>query len=250
MLRSPSAFARLLAGVVVAALAGAPDPAAAAEIPFAGSLAVQIAAADPIVVEGAGIAVVNGSDPEGPLDSLEIPAGAFAIADLELSIVGFEPIRSVLGELANQAGSFARSGDDFGGPMGVDGAVLLCFFAECETAELPLGPIGIGGSETVESDPAAITVTSAPWTIGEVEVDGFSLAGFAIGADGDPERVLAPGGALRLVTPIAIDFDIGLESVPAFGVLTVEFVPQPDAGALAAASAAALALLARARRRP
>lgn len=251
MSRSPLLPALCLPLLVAAALVGGPvDRARAAEISFVGSLAVQIATLDPIVVEGSGTAVVNGAGEAGPLEALELAAGAFSVSDLEVEVTAFEPITAVLADLVSQAGSFAADAGDFGGAMGVEGSVQLCLFAECVLADVPLGPIGIGGSETATSPAVAVTVTGAPWTIQEVALGDYSLAGYAIGADGDPGRILAPGGRLRLVTPIAVTWDIGLEAVPVFGVLTLQFVPEPGALVASGGAGLALAVLARRRRRP
>ncbi len=65
--------------------------------------------------------------------------------------------------------------------------------------------------------------------------------GFAHGPASGTTSTLNPSGTMRLVTPIFISTNIGASAVvPAFGFLTLHFVPEPGTALLLGAGIAAL----------
>jgi predicted tellurium resistance membrane protein TerC len=68
-----------------------------------------------------------------------------------------------------------------------------------------------------------------------------TITGFARGPASGTSSTAQPGGALQLVTPIAITTNLGVDNlIFAFGILTVRFVPEPAAGLLLGVSFALL----------
>jgi hypothetical protein len=118
--------------------------------------------------------------------------------------------------------------------------------------------VGVGGLLTAGGvGSVRFSVQAAPWTVGTATLtlattQGGSVsvarAGFAHGPWSFATGSTAlPGGALQLVTPIAIESQSG-ESLPAFGVLTLRFVPEPGSLLLLAPGLLGLFALARMRR--
>ena len=243
-------------GVVVAGAVGlsSASPASAGPLGFTGSLGLVIANLPPITVTGAGTAFVNGAG--GAFESLDLTGGEFAtVASIPVDDPGAFPIAGVIGDAANGAGHFA--GSPLGGKMPVLGSATLCLFHACDAdpvanVVIPFtegGTSGVGlGGQIVASGFVNLTVTFAPWTTGQATVGGASIEGYLRGPGGQPATEVLPGGSAQLVTPIAIQTSIG-EDVPAFGILTLEFVPEPGTLVLFGAGTAGLAAAGRRRMR-
>jgi hypothetical protein len=214
----------------------------AAPLPFTGSLSILIGPFG-VGIAGRGVAEVGAY---GHLDSVAIPAGAFATQGLVVPITGegAAPISGIQATAQNGAGSFANPG---GGTMALLGSAKVCLYGPCSGAVanlvVPLEVVGQGGTTTV-AGPVNLTVAGAPWTVGTARVGTATAMGFAYGPGSQTSSTARASGVIQLVTPIRITTNLpgDFAVVPAFGVLTLHFVPEPGTLALLAAG---LALLAR-----
>jgi hypothetical protein len=214
--------------------AAAAAPAHAASIPFTGSIAIQFVTIPPIVIDGAGVATVNGSAGGVHVDSLELPAGAIT-ADgslLPISDPGVFPIAGLQVTGSNGPGAFAADG----GVMPLAGVAKICLFGPClggavSNLSIPLSVVGTNETGFVVGA-VNLTVSGAPWTTGTITLGTpsfpISAMGFRRGPAGGTSSTAAPSGSLQLVTPIRISTNIGSSSIiPAFAVMTLHFVPEP-----------------------
>lgn len=236
----------VLLGSVLGSLGAA--NAGATALGFTASLAVQIPNVATIVFPGSGTALINGSAGGGPpLTQLGVGAGVFALSHFVVpatDLVPF-PIRGVQVTAANGPGAFAEGGAGFGGAMALNGVAKVCLFEPCAAAlanlSVPLGNVGVGGTTFVTGGLANLTIVGAPWTTGTAAVGTITQMG----------SLTYPGGvgpALTLVTPIFISSNLsGSSLVPAFGILSLHFIPEPGTLALLGVPLAALAALARSR---
>jgi hypothetical protein len=202
-------------------------------------------------VNGAGVATVNGSASGTHLNSLALPASAFATANLIVPQTdpSAYPINGFQVTASNGAGFF--SGGSLGGVMSVLGVAKVCLFGSCPAAvanlSVPLSVVGAGGTATVDGA-VAVTVVGAPWSTGTAFAGTLSAMGFAHGPASLASSTAQVSGTVRLVTPIFISTNIGASSViPAFGFLTLHFVPEPGTLLLFGGGIAALIGLGRRR---
>lgn len=246
-----SLVARAAVVALALAIGIAGSRAQAATLGWSGELAIRVGTLDAIPVNGAGIATVNGSSSGVHLDALEIDASDFATATLVVPqtdpsafpIVGFQVTAS------NGAGSF--SGASLGGAMPILGVAKVCLFLSCPSASanlsVPLSVVGAGGTATAAGF-VDVTVIGAPWTIGTAYAGTLSAMGFAHGPASGTSSTAQVSGTVRLVTPIFISTNIAASSViPAFGFLTLHFVPEPGTLLLLSGGIAALVGLGRRR---
>ena len=217
----------LAASLLVFGLAG---QAHAVSLGFSGSLSVQIATLDPVVLPGAGTATINGSGGPGHLTGLTLPEGVFQVAAIVVPVTdpGAFPIAGVQVTAANGAGNFTGSGGaGLGGSMPINGTSKVCLFGPCASAvanlNVPLTVVGQGGTALV-TGAVNLTVVGAPWTTGTAAIGATTLMG---GVD-PASNTGAPSGTVTLVTPIFISSNIGASAVvPAFALLSLHFVPEP-----------------------
>jgi hypothetical protein len=197
-----------------------------------------------VVVQGRGIAEANASG-GGPLTSLSLPAGAFSLVT---DFPGTPFIGGVHVDAGNGAGAFALTPAGGGGAMPLSGLVRLCVLSTCgapvAVLDLPLAVVGAGGTTSV-AGPPSVALIGAPWTKGRLTIVNpglvTTLSGFGRGPGMLAGTTAQPGGLLELVTPIRIQSSLpGFEDAGAYGVLRVEFVPEPTSGALLATGALAL----------
>jgi hypothetical protein len=235
--RIPFAWLGVAAGLL--SLGFARDGAAAV-IPFTGELALQISAFDPVGISGAGFATVEGRQGDSDhLASMRLDASTFGAAGILVPVSDPEafPIAGVLATAANGAGSFAENPQgEFGGVLPVLGVAKVCLFGTCSAAvsnlSVPLTVVGQGGLAMV-TGAVNLTVIGAPWTTGAAAVGTTTARGFARGPGSGTTSTLNASGTVRLVTPIFISTNIGASPVvPAFGFLTLHFVPEPGTALL------------------
>lgn len=207
-------------------------PASAVVLPFDGTLAVRVATLPPVSIPVSGSAVVNGSGPAGHLTSLSLPASPFATTGYVVPVTDPSafPIMGVQATFHNAAGNFAGSGGaGFGGVMPLLGVSKVCLYGACGSSanisnlSVPLSVVGQGGVASVMGA-VNVTVVGAPWTTATAAVGSLSM----MGGVSPLSNTGANSGTLTLVTPILIKTGIGgFSAVPAFGILTLHFVPEP-----------------------
>jgi hypothetical protein len=253
MVRTPSSRLRswlpMLAGVLLAGTAHA------ASLPFTATLAIQLAEFDPILIPGAGTAILNGSAGGAHIDSLALAGATFAGGDtLPITDPSVFPVRGIDYDVQNSAGSFTRgSGSRLGGVMPLLGSLRICLFGPCSTAianlDVPLTLVGGPGSYT-QVGAVYLTVAGAPWTTGTATVASAATAmGLAHGPASGTSSTFAPGGRVQLVTPFVIASSLGaLPILPGSATLTIQFLPEPATFALLAGGVALLGVIGRARR--
>lgn len=237
----------LFAIAAMAGLAG-PGVASAGPLAFTGELALAIGGFDPIAVPGAGFALVESrAGDEGHLATIRLEASNFAATGLLVPVTDplAQPIRGVVATARNGAGGFAEQGGALGGVMPVLGVAKVCVFGSCDGGAIanltvPISVVGAGGS-AVASGLIDVTVVGAPWTTGTAAIGTITARGYARGPRGATSSTLQPSGSIRLVTPIFISTNLAASAtVPAFGILTLHFVPEPGTLALLGGGLAAL----------
>jgi len=236
------------ASLLVFGLAG---QAHAVALGFTGTIAVQISTLDPVIVPGAGTAIVNGDGQQGHLTGLQIPASPFAVTGIVLPVTdpGAFPIVGVQVTAHNAEGAFGGTGGDgFSGVMPVIGFSKVCLFGPCSAAvsnlNVPLDVVGQGGIALV-TGAVNLTVIGAPWTTGTAAI---GTAFTQMGGVSPLSNTGAPSGNLTLVTPIFISTNIGASAVvPAFAILSLHFVPEPGTLMLLGSGIAGLVAFGRSR---
>jgi len=206
----------------------------AAVLPFTGSLTIEFVAppvvdAPRITVLGTGVATTNGFGSH--LATLALPASPFATMGLLAPVT--DPAAppafiSLLLTVHNGAGTIMGGG----GPIPLAGLLRDCIFQPCGSPppaniNIPLSPVGVGGSATV-STLVNVTVSGAPWTVGTAAAGTATQMGFQHGPASLTSSTAAASGQVRLVTPIFISTNINEQALmPAFGIMDLHFVPEP-----------------------
>ena len=225
-----------LLGVVALVAIGSSRAADAAPQAFVGELAITIAGLDAVAIQGAGFAdiEVRTDDPDH-LAAFRLEASQFGATGLLVPVTdpGARPIYGVVATAHNAAGEFAEQGGRIGGAMSIQGVTKVCLFGACDASPLanltvPMSVVGAGGS-VAASAAVNVTVVGAPWTTGTVSVGTVTAMGFAQGPGSRASSTAQPSGTIRLVTPVFIATNLGTqETVAAFGMLTLHFVPEPS----------------------
>jgi hypothetical protein len=141
----------------------------------------------------------------------------------------------------NDAGTFTGTvPSKIGGAAAVYGSI----FVEIAGGPLLLVPLQLGAPNTIFHAPGgglSVTAISAAWTAGTAALPPIGTATtFTATAMGS--NALTPGGqgTLVLVTPLRVITNLA-GVIPAFGTLTLTYVPEPGTFALVALGIAALA---------
>jgi hypothetical protein len=246
-------FGVFAAGLLALGVAG---QAQAAALNFTGSLGIQLATLAPVVITGTGVATVNGSGGGPHVNTLSVANSPFQITGFVLPVTDpmAAPIKGVQVTAHNATGVFAGGSvmGGLGGKMPVKGTAKICLFSPCSAAaanvSVPLTVVGSGGSATVATF-VNVTVIGAPWTESTAAVGTITQMGFVHGPATGTSTTAGPSGVVRLVTPIFVSTNIPASSVvPAFGILTLHFVPEPGTLVLLGSGIAGLVMFGRSRR--
>jgi hypothetical protein len=234
----------LAAGFIAMGVAG---QAHAVNLDFSGTIAIQLATLDPVLIDGSGTAIVNGAGAAGHLTALQVPASPFATNGFVLPVTDpvVFPIAGVQLTAHNAVGNFAGSGGaGFNGEMPINGAAKICLFGTCSAAvsnlSVPLTVVGGPGGSVLVTGAVNLTVIGAPWTTGTAAVGAMTQ----MGGVSPLSETGALNGKVTLVTPIFVSTNIGASAiVPGFGIMSLQF-KTPEPGTLAAFGAAFAALVA------
>jgi hypothetical protein len=242
-LRSAIGAVAIASGLLVAGT-GRADP-----LPFSGSLAILIG---PFGVGLPGQGTADVAPLGGHLQSLDVPEGAFRATAFTVTVTApsAAPVGGIQVTAHNGAGSFDRPN---GGAMPILGSARACLFGACPVAlanlVVPLSVVGAGGTVTA-AGAINVTVIGAPWTTGTAVVGTATAMGFARGPAAQSSSTAQASGDIQLVTPIRILTNLpgDFAELPAFGVLTMHFTPEPTTVALVGGGLVATALLGRRKR--
>jgi hypothetical protein len=222
---------------------------------FSGALAIQLATLAPVVVTGSGVSTINGSGGGAHINTLSVPASPFAITAFVLPATDpmAAPIEGVQVTAHNSSGMFAGGATpgNLGGKMPIKGIARICILTPCSVAfanvSVPLTVVGGGGTATMASF-VNVTVIGAPWTEATAAVGTITQMGAIHGPATGTSSTAAASGVVRLVTPIFVSTSIPASAVvPAFGILTLHFVPEPGTLVLLGSGIAGLVLFGRSR---
>jgi len=248
------AFGVLAAGFCALSIAG---PAGAVLLGFTGSVTIEIedlrfcaslgyGCAPPsgpvtLSILGTGTALVNGAGVAGHLTNLLLGGGEFAIERhvVPVTDANAAPVAGVQITATNGEGAFSGAGGGgFGGVMPMHGVMKVCLFEPCSSAvsnlDIPLSVIGEGGTATFVGA-VNLTVVGAPWTTGTAAIGTNTV----MGGVSPLSNTGATSGHVTLVTPVFI----------VFGILSLDFTPEPGTLLLAGAAIASLVALGFARSR-
>ncbi len=229
-------------------------PAHATTLPFSGTLSVILATLPPIatVASGSGNVTISG----GNITAITLAGGTFSTSVvIPITDPAAAPITQIAATVKNGAGNFAITGANINnnfvtnltgvgdGPMGVGGVAKVGLFpGPLANLSVPFTSGGVNGTGlggnlvTASGFGIGVSVRGAPWTTGTASIGTATAMGFV------------SGNTVTLVSPTFISTTIGASAVlPAFAVLTLQFVPEPGTLLLLASGVAGLAVLGRKR---
>jgi hypothetical protein len=244
-------------------------PLAAELVPFDASYSLQgLGDLAPIGV-GPGVAEVNPSGLGGThLTHLGLPGGIATVMTTATPTTppSTFPYTKIIATVADGPGTFTEtSGGALRGVMPIAGTVRLCLGFGCALfLDIPLTEngtrgVGLGGPPitTMLGTLATISLQGDAWSTGSITI-GTSLGGTTMvkgtahGSASQASSTAIGMGVVQMVTPITVTV-ASSGGTPAtldlFGVLDVQFMPEPQRGALLGVGAAGMAALGWARRR-
>ncbi len=226
---------RVLVAAAAALSMGVSASALAASLPFSGTLVFFISDDVQIGIAGNGIATVNGSGGGAQLTRAGIASGVFSTQGFSVPVTdpAASPVNGLRITAHNASGNLATGAPS---PMPMLGRVTVCLFASCDGAPpanltVPVSVVGAGGSASA-TGLVNVTVIGAPWTAGTASIPttfGFATQmGFAHGPASASDTAANVSGVQSFVTPIFISTDLAVApAIPAFGILTLHFIPEP-----------------------
>ncbi len=224
--------------------------AVAASLPFSGSLVFFISDEVQIGIAGNGIATVSGSGGGSQITRVGIASGVFNTQGFSVPVTdpAASPVNGLQITAHNASGDLATGAPS---PMPMLGRVTVCLFSRCDGAPpanvtVPVSVVGAGGSATATGT-VNVTVVGAPWTAGTASVPttfGFATQmGFAHGPASASDTAANVSGVQSFVTPIFISTDLAVApAIPAFGILTLHFIPEPGTLLLVAVGLTGMAI--------
>jgi hypothetical protein len=244
------------------------DTARAGEMRWSGTFSLELLASGfpRVAIPGTGVASVNGSAGGFRLTSLRLAGGITGSATVPLTDPDVTPsIRSVRASLSLGSGTLRPFSPNAPpgevqltrGSLPVRGSARICILLlDCQgalafpfTVSEGRTGIGVGGSWTAGGfGTPRISIEGAPWTprtasvivtTGSGGTAGLPAAGWIHGPFSLSTTAALSSGAVSLVTPIRIG-SIDGRQIPAFGRLTLRFVPEPDRLSLLAVGIAGL----------
>lgn len=275
MIARASGWASTGAGIAVLLLAtaGRSDPLA-----WEGSISLDpIAPGIPeFAITGSGVATLNGSGGGIHLTRLRLAGGIAGSAVVPITDPDVGSLNPVSMRAALTLGTGTLAPFDPPAPptaeqltraaLPVRGVARLCLvFTDCrDSIDLDLtrneGGTGVGVGGLLTEGGAGlirISVLAAPWTVRTASIPlrtsgggtvAAVAAGWRHGAFSFTSSTALPGGAVSLVTPLAVTSD-DAQALAMFARLTVRFVPEPAPALLLSAGVPALLALAHLRSR-
>jgi hypothetical protein len=266
----------LSAWIATLAILAAPVGARASELAWEGTLSLDFVhpSLPDTAVTGSGVAHVEGVGGGVHLEHLRVVGGLSGTATLPVTATGsttFTAVQVAMKLGSGSLGPFAPAAPSLPqltqASLPVSGFARLCVvFSDCGqgitlglTASSAAVGLGVGGTLTAGAYvPPRISVQAAPWTVATATLPVFtasgagfvsSRAGWRHGAVSFTSSTAAVGGALSLVTPLAVTSEAGT-GFNSFARMTLRFVPEPGGGlALGTGSVLLLGLGAHARSR-
>lgn len=246
----------LSSALIVVGLAGT---ASAVPLNWSGTLTLILGDFAPAVIEGGGVATINGSNGLGHLTTLRLAAsrgqvnGTFTqlVTDPDtlgnsIAAIQFDGLAAGTGTWRPISGAVQSSSSLTQNTLGVRGVVRLCLVTtDCvdfldlvltqTTVNGTIG-VGIGGLLTIGGDsPIKISIQAAPWTLKTVTVLDqitttgkvnrttipVSIGGFAHGPLSLTSSTAQPSGVVQLVSPsqVVTNLPLGSNDLIASGVI-------------------------------
>lgn len=250
---------RKLTGLLAIAVItlGAAAPSVAATLTLQNStLGITIGALPPVTVEQDPDEIVITTTSGG---GFSLTSGIFqstVVVPPQL-FTGVSLISSLNVTATNGPGSFAAGNgiaSGFGGTMPIQGKSVVGVLGGLINLDVPLSVAGAGGSTVVGAAALMISVTGHVWTTGVAGVgvvtsatpNGFTNTATQAGFD---NRTTGQAGQILLVTPLLIDTGDAAGVLPGFGILSLEFVPEPGAALALGSAILGLAAVGRLRQR-